>query len=244
MRRCSSFLLRHGFERVELFRLFGGADYAPLPPFPSELVALVLCGVGTDIREGRRAIVNPPILRRNIHVWRVTVPLADEAAPRRLEEDNVRRLRRANDTVPMRRPFLRQLDTPNEHEAIIERPRFNRFPNRDIEGTPPLADRFDWVGSGGVSVGLNGEGYAVERDPLPTVWEIQKLAFEVTGGSRRKGDYAAVLSRFVAEATLRIIGRPICVHPLDIQAVVVHCHFTVMQGYRSHKAPFIKTRTV
>ena len=188
----------------------------------------MLCGVGTDIREGRRAIVNPPILRRYIHVWRVTVPFANEAAPRGLEEEDVRGLRRANDTMPMRRPLLRQLDTPNEHEAAIERTRFNLFSHRHDETLPMLADFIDRVGGGGVCVGLNGEGYAVHRDPLTLEREIQQLALEVAGGGRGEGGYAAVLARFGAEATLRIIGRPICVHPLDIQAVVVHCHFTVM----------------
>lgn len=204
----------------------------------------MLCGVGTDIREGRRAIVNPPILRRYIHVWRITVPLADEAAPRGLEEENVRGLRRANDTMPMRRPLLRQLDTPNEHKARIKSSILTRLPNCNVKRTPMLTDFLDRVRNGGVSVGLNGEGYAVERDPLTLEGKIQKLALEVAGRGRGEGDYAAMFPRFVAEATLRIIGRPICVHPLDIQAVVVHCHFTVMQGYRSHKAPFIKTRTV
>lgn len=202
-----------------------------MPPFPTELVALVLCGVGTDIREGRRAIVNPPILRRYIHVWRITVPLADEAAPRGLEEEDVRGLRRANDTMPMRRSFLRQLDTPNEHKTVIERPRFNLFPHLNNETLPMFTDFLDRIRNGGVSIRLNGERYTIKRDPLTAIRKIQKLALEVTGRSCGKGDLRPALALLVAETLLRIVGRPTSVGASNVDAVIVHRDFAVIQGY-------------
>ena len=237
-------LLGNGFERVKLFCLFGRADDAQLAPLPAELVALVLGGVRADVGEGGRAVVNPAILRGDVHVWSVTVPFADEAAPRRLKEQHVGGLRRADNAMPMRRSLLRQFNTPNEHEAIIERSRFNLFPHRYNETLPVLADCIDRIGNRSVSVSLNGEGDAVQRDALPFIWEIQQFALEVAGRGRREGDYAAVLPRLVTEASPRIIGGPIRVDAPNVKSVVMHCHYAVVKGYRSHNVPFIKTKTV